>query len=143
MAAQEAAVAWEGVEDELDTRERLAKAIREDPHRDLVEKETRFMTVKGSDRVDVYTAEKTLMRQFARHPLFVLDWVELSTGERSTETVQADELPSDLGRRSVYSLSGSVPVGVMLFKGEARGNNHHSDVVSHHGLIDLKEVGDQ
>lgn len=139
--AEEAAVEWPGVDDQLDARERLATAIREDSHREPFEKETRVLTAKGSDSIDVYTAEAGLMRRLVRHPLFVLNWVELSTGRRTTESVQADELPDDLGRRSVYSISGRLPLGVLLLKAEPRSNTQHADVVSRHGLIDLEEVG--
>lgn len=133
---------WKGVENQLHTRQQLLDAIREDPDRKPAEKETRFLTRKDTDTVDVYTAESSLMRRLVRHPLFELGWVEMSTGRHTTNAVNADELPSDLGRRSVYSISGEGPVGLLSWSSQPRTSDQHAHIVSPSGLLDLEEVGD-
>lgn len=122
-------------------RRQLVSAIAEDPHRRPIEKETSLYWSRDADTIEVHTAESALMRRFVRHPLFTLDWVEISTGERATNAIGVDELPSDLGRRSVYSINGTLPITVLTVSGQARNSTHHAKVVSPSALVDLDNGG--
>jgi len=119
--------------------QQLLAAITEDPDREPFEKETGLLWSKDADAVSIHTAEAGLMRRFVRHPLFDLERVELSTGGGSYTARSADDLPSNLGSRSVYTVFGTIPIGCVSIKSSARSDSTHSRVVSQSALIEVEE----
>lgn len=129
-------------EDMADRRlKQLLSAVTEDPNRLPMEKETGFLWAKDTDEVHVHTAEAGLMRRLLRHPEFTLRAVEMSAGGHSVHSVHVDNLPSDLGRRSVYSIEGTLPLGCLSVKSTPRVAGGHARVVSPSKLLDTEQGG--
>lgn len=117
----------------------LIDAVKSDPNRETVEKETAIYFSKPDDRITVNTAERALMRRLLSHPEFVLDRYETSHGGKADyQSVTAAEYAERGGhdaRKPVYSVTGTMPIGVLKIAASSRKSTGHADVISA-GVLD-------
>lgn len=114
----------------------LLDALTTDATREPFERESRLLWSAETDRVDVHTAERSLMRRFLSHPEFQLSWLEVRKGDRGSRSVQADDLATEWNGQDVLSINGSIPLGCVTVKASPRSTGGHAAVVTRSVLRD-------
>jgi hypothetical protein len=114
----------------------LLDALSTDTTREAFERESRLLWSAEADRVDVHTAERSLMRRFLSHPEFRLRWMEVRRGDRGSRSVEADDLATEWNGEDVLSINGSIPLGCVTVKASPRSTGGHAAVVTRSVLSD-------
>lgn len=116
----------------------LREAVESDPNREQVEKEFGITFSKSDDRAVVNTAIKSLMRRFLAHPEFDLRYYETSGDKASYRVVDAEEFEEEGhdGRKPVWSVSGTIPIGTLKIRMNPRQHGSYSDVITNSVLDD-------
>lgn len=127
----------EGPQSVPDTSPRdLLDALATDATREPIERESRLLWSAETDRVDVHTAERSLMRRFLSHPEFHLRWMEVRRGNRGSRSVQAENLAMEWNGQAILSINGSIPLGCLSVKASPRSTGGHAAVVTRSVLND-------
>lgn len=127
----------EGPQAVRDTGSRdLLDALATDATREPFERESRLLWSAETDRVDVHTAERSLMRRFLNHPEFRLRWVKVRKGDQRSRSVQADDIATEWCGENVLSINGSIPVGCLSVKASPRSTGGHAAIVTRSVLSD-------
>lgn len=112
----------------------LADSTESDPTREATEKETAFYFSKQDDRLVVTSSERTIMRRVLSHPEFELrSYSTTMDGDKTgVRSVTEEEYAADGhdGRKPVYSVTGTLPIGAIKISAKSRQSNAHSSVVS-------------
>jgi len=110
----------------------IAMAVTSDPNRRAEEKETAVYFSNVDDRLTVTTSNPAICRRVLLHPEFELSYYEISTGSNTSTTVDADEYAEDGhdGRRGVYMVTGTMPIGVLKISQNARKSSGSASVVT-------------
>lgn len=111
----------------------LLNAIESDPRRKSFEKESRVLWSPQTDYANFYTADPGLMRRLVLHPEFSVRWFEATQSNdapRQTYTVASSDAVDRWDGEPVYSLEGSLPVGVLTVKQSPRKQSGHAEIIT-------------
>lgn len=114
------------------TYDDLRDSLESDPDRESMEKETAIQTTKVDDYLRVYTAQRSLMNRFLAHPKFELVGYETTTGDGGYKNVSAEQYEADGhdGRKPVYAIRGTMPIGVLRIGPKGRQSDVKSEMVT-------------
>lgn len=109
----------------------LFDAVEADPDRYSEEKEVGISFSNPDDRMRVDAAIPAVMRRLLKHPEFDLR-LYTTTEDGVAVDVTAEEYTAEGhdGRKPVYWVSGTLPVGVLTMKQSPRKSGGHANVVS-------------
>lgn len=111
---------------DAEARRRAREAVETDTSRSPAERETCFRTAEDRDELDVYTAERGLMRRLLAHPEASIDWVSVATGDVGGESLPLAEHDG----RPVIGVKATLPVGVLTVARDARKYGTHADMIT-------------
>jgi hypothetical protein len=108
------------------------------------ERETSIAWSAEDERARILSEEKHVMRRLLAHPEFVLDFYYQSSDDNEWgERVEADEYDGDHdGRKSVFGVSGTVPVTAFSLKTRSPNSGGHARTVTAKWLKELRDAGE-
>ena len=109
-----------------DPRESAREAVRVDPSLTPGERETNFRFAQDRDHVDVFTAERGIMRRLLAHPEVDVDFLRVQGGDVGGTAVPLPEYEGG----GVVGLKGTLPVGCLTISGTPRKSDGHADIVT-------------
>lgn len=117
---------------EHDTYDDLAESVQTNTNVTQAERETSITFSRADDRADIYCEEQAMMKRLLLHPDFELDFYHTSHPDRVTGVVEGDEYEEDGhdGRKPVYAIRGTIPIGCLKVGPSPRSSSGHADVVT-------------
>lgn len=108
------------------TEDNLTERVTSDPALNAAEKETTIAMCGDEKEFQIFSAKATVVKSLLKHDHFDADWVggEKDACYQKREDGHADDLDA------IYSISGTLPVGVLTVKSSPRSNNHQSSIVN-------------
>lgn len=123
---------------ETDTaHERAREAVRVDPDLTAGERETYFRTAQDRDHVDVFTAERGLMRRVLAHPESEVEFVNVKSGDVGGAKVPLSEYDGG----AVVGVKATLPVGCLGVSRDPRKSESHADIITGRVLKQVRADG--
>jgi len=104
----------------------LIDQVENDPDLNSAEKESSVTFLGDEKRFTIFSAKRTIVKSLLEHDNFEVKWLQI---DKNGKKVRVDD-PENVGDSTIYSVSGTMPIGCLTIKSKPRSNNHQSSVVN-------------